>query len=484
MTRYAISFFLTAAFIVAVNAAYLSATAYKDEDLYRYDPGPLVEEIRLGLRGGGAAPFVLEDDLARRLAERGVGAQLVDAGLRELARFGPLPADAAAEYTPGRLAGLYESGLATAFVRDIRVGGAALTLVVFLDRDEVKRSGYTYEAAALGAAYRPARLALMNLLLIALVSYLYTYSVTKPLRRMADRILDLAAGRYAAAAPGRGAYARLDEALNRLAGRLEAARRERETADRAREEWIANVSHDIKTPLTSMMGYGELLGDDEYRLGPEERLRYKELILEKGRYVKDILDELNTALRLKHNRYPLRLEDCDLVELLRRRLVGALNAPAVVAAGHAASFSYGRERISARVDRRLIERAFDNVVGNVFAHNGRPTEVLVRVDVSDEGTALISVDDDGVGVPDGELHLIFDRHYRGTNTKERSEGSGLGLAIARHIIEAHGGSVAPAESGRGGLLVTIRLPLLGPTAAGEAPDQDGLGDGPKRPANR
>lgn len=453
----ALSFFFSALLIVVINIFYMQSSVYRDKALYHYDPQPRLEAVKTGLFHDGSDLLSLEPHLKEQLERSGGGIQILDNALHEVLRAGTVPEDLQTTYTPAQLVALYGSETATTFVSDLDMDRRDYTLLMFLEPTRIKRMLYTYDVKEVGKAYNISWLIGMNILLLLLISYFFTYSISRPLHRIADRILSLSQGRYELREPGRGFYFKVEEAMNKLAAELKTSQQERAFADTAREEWIANLSHDIKTPLTTMMGYAELLGDTDYQLDPDKMSEYKELILEKGRYIKTLLADLNLATRLKHHQYPLKRKTVDLIELIKRELINALNTPRAADCGHTVEFTHTHDQVALGLDSQMFERAFSNLILNAFVHNEKPVVVKVHVDAEDSVWRRITIDDNGVGVEAEELHHIFSRYYRGTRTTTESEGSGLGLAIAKNIIEAHQGTIAPEISPRGGLKITLHL---------------------------
>ena len=111
------------------------------------------------------------------------------------------------------------------------------------------------------------------------------------------------------------------------------------------------------------------------------------------------------------------------------------------------------------VDPDLLRRAVGNIVINALVHNPPDTKVKVTVGIAPDNRLFVSIRDNGNGMNETELSDLWDRYYRGTNTKERSEGSGLGLAIAKQIITLHGGDIFVRSSPGRGTAFILLLPL-------------------------
>lgn len=456
MGHYALSFFLACLFIVIVNFLYMRSYVYQESDLYHYDESDWISETTKGITMGSDSEITVSQALIEQLERSNIGLQIIDDTLREVYRANP-PDGITVTYTPSSLVALYEHKAFTTFVESFQLEGKELTLLLFMDPDLVKRTLYTYDVAQVGAAYNPLWLLGMNLSLLLIISYMYTYSISQPINRMVEHIQALKEGRYEVKAPGKGIYATVEKTLNALGLQLKRAELESAEAETTREEWIMNLSHDIKTPLTSIMGYGELIGDTDYPLSDEERRHYREVIIDKGAYIETLLSDLNLATRLKHHQMPLKRQTVNLIEEIRRTLIDTLNNPKVIDTGHTVEYTYASDQVACDVDRRLFKRVMQNLIQNAFEHNDDPVKVTVHVTTDEVYGVRIVIEDDGKGVKAQELSKIFTRYYRGTHTRHKSEGTGLGLAIAKDIVEAHGGTISAENSPLGGLKIELYL---------------------------
>lgn len=456
MMHYALSFFLACLFIVVINIFYMRSYVYKEVDLYHFDPKPMMTHISQGISSEVGSGLHMTDELKTYLESEAIGVQIIDESLKETTRFNA-PEGLSVTYNPSEVVALYESEDFTTFVESQRFGDEYFTVFMFLNPEHVNRTLYTYSVGQVGAAYNIYWLVGMNLFLLLIISYMYTYSISRPIHRVIERIVSISNGSFEAREPVNGIYASVEKAMNQLGAQLENSRLEREQADTTREEWISNLSHDIKTPLTSIMGYGELLGDIDYPLSDDERMHYKEVISSKGAYIETLLADLNLATRLKHHQMILEHEVVNLVVVVKNTLIDVLNSSQVMLLEHSVSFTHSHDVVLVEIDCHLIKRALLNLVHNSFVHNEGSVTVNVNLDASDLEWVRIDIDDDGVGVDENDLKQIFSRYYRGTHTRTTSEGSGLGMAIAKDIIEAHQGSIHAERSPLGGLKIAIKL---------------------------
>jgi two-component system sensor histidine kinase BaeS len=301
----------------------------------------------------------------------------------------------------------------------------------------------TVASAALGGSPGGARL--VAGLAGALLFVLALVFVGRTVRRMAGPIGDVmeaadrvAEGDYSArvAARGPGEVRRLGRAFNEMATRLQAS-------DDQRRRLLADVTHELRTPLAVIQGNLEGMVDGVYALDEEGVTT----VLEETRVMARLLDDLQLLATADADALGLDRRRTDLAALARD-VVTAFE-PRAEASGVALS-SVSEDDCDALVDAVRIRQVLDNLVGNALRHTPAGGGVTVRV--SREGDAVgVAVEDTGPGIPPGRIDGIFDRYTRSAD----SGGSGLGLAIAKGLVEAHGGSIgAESEEGHG---ATFRL---------------------------
>ncbi|TKI56773.1 HAMP domain-containing histidine kinase [Brevibacillus antibioticus] len=274
-------------------------------------------------------------------------------------------------------------------------------------------------------------------LIALIVGYFFSKRLTKPLLSLIEGIRKLANKEYHINYEPIGIYKDVFYNVNYLSYELRAAENERKKLDTMREEWIGNVSHDLKTPLASIQGYAEMMKDTEYDFSCEEMREFAEIIERKSLYLKDVIEDLNLSARLKNKELRLHKSNKNIVTLLRNVVIDTLNDARY--ADRNMEFQFSDEMIKVDMDEILIRRAITNLIYNAIVHND--PSVLIKVSVEKGQRTLIRIEDNGKGMKEQELDRIFDRYYRGTNTGELHKGSGLGMAIARDIIVAHGGEI-------------------------------------------
>jgi PAS domain S-box-containing protein len=251
----------------------------------------------------------------------------------------------------------------------------------------------------------------------------------------------------------------------RLLAREQAALAEARRALAVRDEFLGSVSHDLRTPLTSIRGLAQLLARQLGRLDLPQGPRLVEEVTAVERAATTMaamVEELLDLTRLEAGQPPeLRREAVDLVALAH----AAAREHGRAAPRHELRVAAAAPALVGRWDRGRLERVLGNLLSNAvkYSPDGGTVEVCVRpVDGPDGAWAELAVTDRGVGIPAADLPFIFERFRRGANVTGRVGGAGLGLAGARRIVEHHGGTITAASEEGAGTTVTVRLPLTDP----------------------
>ena len=217
-----------------------------------------------------------------------------------------------------------------------------------------------------------------------------------------------------------------------------------------RRDFVANASHELKTPLTSIRGYAEALSDDDPP--PEIRHRFVEAIRSNTLRLQHLVDDLLDLSRLESGGWSAKNDRVDVGEV-------AAEAWALTESTWShREIDFGiTGRAGAMADRQGLVQIFRNLFENALRHTEDPGHVHVTL-VSDEAEVTVEVSDDGEGIPARALPRIFERFYRADSSRARDVGgTGLGLAIVKHLVGAMGGRIcAESELGRG---TTIRFTL-------------------------
>ena len=230
---------------------------------------------------------------------------------------------------------------------------------------------------------------------------------------------------------------------------------------RVEAQLMSVAAHEMRTPLTSILGYSELIMN---RADPESRaLQHAKAIRRQAARLEAIVSELLTVTRLQAGREELVVEPFDL-SLLVTHLVESAQPLAAEKSITLTPAGADREHM-VRGDVLKLERVVENLVGNALKYS--PDGASVRVTArSGAGRAEIEVADTGHGIPAEDAPHVFEKFYRARSRYvEGVEGTGLGLAIAKLIVEAHGGEMSLKTTEGKGSTFTVSLPVAGPPAA-------------------
>lgn len=230
---------------------------------------------------------------------------------------------------------------------------------------------------------------------------------------------------------------------------------ERYALEQEKGEFVSNVTHELRSPLTGVIGYLELLLDGAFGDLPHEALEALSDVSNSAERLLELINDL-LALWRAEDRGTGRLEDLDLGSVV----ASAVRAMDPVAAGKHVELTFTSEDVTTVGDRRQLERAFINVISNAVKFTPQGGRVAVRVNAYG-GRAHVEVADTGVGIPSDEIDSVFDRFYR-ASTAERADipGTGLGLPLVREVIVAHGGDVHVRSTVGVGTNFVLELPAL------------------------
>lgn len=241
--------------------------------------------------------------------------------------------------------------------------------------------------------------------------------------------------------------------------------RERQLADESarRSDLVTYLAHDLKTPLTSVIGYLSLL--DEVPDMPEtQRVRYTGVALDKACRLERLVNEFFDITRYSLTNIELELAPVDLAGLLVQlsdefypALAAHGNVAKVTVAGTARTVEETGDPLMVTADAARLARVFGNLLRNAIAYSDEGTPIELAA-AEEEGRVVVTVSDTGATIPSHKLRAIFDRFFRLDESRgSATGGAGLGLAIAREIVELHGGTISAAsEDGR--TTFTVELP--------------------------
>jgi len=229
--------------------------------------------------------------------------------------------------------------------------------------------------------------------------------------------------------------------------------------ERARKHFVANASHELKTPVAVIKGYSETLVTDHETMLREDRDRFLKIIYRHSERLALLINDLLSLSRLESDSPNFEWSESDILSWIREIAVDyGLNPQK---SGLVVKTSFPEElSVSVRYDVLKLRQVFDNLVENASKYSPDGGEVTIGARTRG-GELLLWVQDQGPGVPEEDLSKIFQRFYRVDKGRSRETGgTGLGLSIVKHIVEWHGGRIWAENAKEGGLKVVFALPLL------------------------
>lgn len=303
---------------------------------------------------------------------------------------------------------------------------------------------------------------LIPLLLILDVIFLY-WRLIRRYRQMQQRHIIselhyIANGNYDHRIPFelRGDLARLVDSINGLVDSTVTAIEEERRIEKSKDELITNISHDIRTPLTSIIGYLGLIEDRQYH-SEEELLKYTHTAFVKTKQMKSLVDDLFEYTKARQPSNPVNLMTFDMVQLVEQLAADfeleARNKEITIE-------TIARpQQLLMEGDTEKLVRVFNNLLSNALKYGKGADKIVIQLEKT--GTeAVISVKNNGKMIPKQSLDSLFDRFYRVEESRsQETGGTGLGLAIAQSIVALHGGYIY-AKSNPDWTSFIIHLPLV------------------------
>lgn len=290
---------------------------------------------------------------------------------------------------------------------------------------------------------------LLNLSVILGIILIAGYLFYRSLRPITKGIDDLAEGNTVSL-PEKGIISEICRKLNKTSLTLEEQRDALNKRDNARTEWISGVSHDIRTPLSMIMGYADSLSADTSL--SEEHRRQAEIIMHQSTTIKNLISDLNLTSKLEYNMQPLRLEPILLSAFLRSAAASFLNEGLEECYSITLAISEDMEKVTISGDQKLLMRVFHNLIGNSIQHNPNGCQIDLTATMLGSLACFISIRDDGCGIPKQIIQIL-----EGKTQPHNSAPHIMGLRIAKQIILSHHGNFHFSQDGHA---VIIELPVI------------------------
>lgn len=295
----------------------------------------------------------------------------------------------------------------------------------------------------------------VNIGIILLIYMLANMKFLKPVKPITKGIQDLSIGEPVHI-PEKGLLSDISANINRTSNILQEQRQQLKKKETARANWIAGVSHDIRTPLSMVMGYAGQLKDDT-NLTDEERQK-AEVIVKQSKRMQNLINNLNLASKLEYNMQPINSAKQNLIAIVRQVVVDFINMDIEDKYPIEWQTDEALTVCPVNADRDLLKRAVSNLIQNSITHNEQGCKIFICV-TADNDYYTVTVSDDGVGATDELIEKLNKTpHYMLCDENTNEQRHGLGLLIVKQIVSAHGGTIAIINNSYGGFSVKLALP--------------------------
>lgn len=325
-------------------------------------------------------------------------------------------------------------------------------------------AGYAEEArwdnALLTMIYQSDIVIIMGYVLVGIVVFAVTFLLLQEksiayLSRISDAMSNISDGdlNTSVEVVGDDEFASMAENLNKMVEDLRKLMDKEREAERTKNELITNVAHDLRTPLTSIIGYLELLSG-KVELPAEMQRKYIDIAYTKAKRLEKLIGDLFGFTKLNYGKISMHMSKVDIIKLLGQLLEESYPNFAEKGLSYELQSNVPAKVITA--DGNLLARLFDNLINNAIKYGADGKRVIVKV-AAGSSTVQVSVTNYGYVIPAEELPLIFEKFYRVEQSRStHTGGTGLGLAIVKNIVDMHGGTIT-VKSDLDGTVFTVTL---------------------------
>ena len=298
---------------------------------------------------------------------------------------------------------------------------------------------------------------LVGILIFTIIFLFLQRKTAKDIETLARGVKQISAGDFHTeiAISGEGEFAHIAESIRLMEEELSAHIEKERENEQSKTDLITNIAHDLRTPLTSILGYLDLLRNNQ--MVPEEmKKHYIEIVYNKALRLQKLIEELFGFTKLSYGKLNMNISTLDLVQLLSQLVEESY--PNFEKNNLAYDFSANVKSLLIEGDGDLLARLFDNLISNAIKYGAEGKRVLIRLRKEKEAVS-VQVLNFGYVIPEKELPFLFDKFYRVEYSRSLSTGgTGLGLAIVKNIVDMHHGNIT-VQSDMGGTRFTVTLPL-------------------------
>lgn len=262
--------------------------------------------------------------------------------------------------------------------------------------------------------------------------------VKEPLIKLNNAMLSLANGNSKVINDYQGSseFETIFKSFNQMSLKLKESEKQRKILESEKQKMLADISHDLKTPITIIKGYAKALNDGI--IAERDKEKYLKVIYQKSSDLTELINVFYEYNKLEHSKFTFNLQENNLSEFLRAYVAEKYEYIEVV--GFEIDVDIPEEKLLCTFDEIELKRVFENIVSNSIKHNEKGTKISFILKEEDNYYKII-IGDNGVGIPKEISENVFDAFVVGDDSRISKQGSGLGLAIAKKIIEKHDGKI-------------------------------------------
>lgn len=444
---------LSTILLAVLNVAFFAVVFVRNTSAF--SPWDMADDVADALQLTNSS-YSISDDVMTKLKEENAWAFLIDNDTRQVIwRTDNLPDNIPVQYTLSDIAELtrgYIDGYPT-FTGEDHNG----LLVLGFPKDRFwkhTRASWDYSFIA-NLPKNTVIILIINIALIFLIYVAVNSKLLRSIRPITNGIQNLSDG-SPVCIKEKGVLSELAEKINKTSEILQVQAEQLRKKETARANWIAGVSHDVRTPLSMIMGYAGQL-ENSKNLSEIERKKAAVIVKQSSR-MKDLINDLNLASKLEYDMQPLSMKQENAISIIRQVIVDFMNMniddkfPIKWKTADTLSVCY----INADID--LLKRAVSNLIQNCINHN--ENGCVIYVSVSGENNACrICIEDNGIGASDEQIDKLNNTpHYMVCDTNTTEQRHGLGLLIVKQIMKGHNGEILIDHSEYGGLKVVLNIP--------------------------
>lgn len=270
-------------------------------------------------------------------------------------------------------------------------------------------------------------------------SFLMMRKIKKPLEKIKTGMKEISEGNEEIYLEHKGEkeFADICSSFNYMVKKLNEAEEEKKKLEESKQKMLADISHDLKTPITTIQGYAEAISQGVIS-SDQEINKYLNVIYQKSKSITELIDLLFQYVKMNHPDFKLNKENHDISEFMREIIAEYYEE--IEDKGFLIDFKIPEESMYCNFDKTQLKRAIANLISNAIKYNDQGITIRIELSGSNHGYKIY-VGDNGVGIPDELREAIFNPFVRGDEARSSTGGTGLGLSITKQIIDKHNGTI-------------------------------------------